>query len=433
MNQDTFSALGLSRRFTDVLDRAGFCTPTDIQQQAIPAILDGQDVLGLAQTGTGKTAAFGLPLLQLLAEQATPAQSKHPHAVVLAPTRELAAQIHSELSQFAAATSLRLACIFGGVGAQPQINALRKGVDVLIATPGRLLDLLSSEALRLGHVRYIVLDEADRLLDLGFAPDVRRIIARIPHRRHALMFSATMPSAVERLAREFLQQPRRIEVTPQTVAVTKIDQAVARVATADKQKALASLLHRAECTKAIVFTRTKHGADRVVKRLGRVGIEAAAIHGNKSQNARTRALAGFADGGVWVLVATDIAARGIDIDRISHVINFDIPPDPETYVHRIGRTGRAGADGTAWSLLDPTEEKYWRGIQRLLGFAPTEMTLTLPAEDASVRGPSPTTTPASATATPSPASAAHNRSESPANPRRRRRRRGGRRTATSVG
>lgn len=388
MKHTDFAALGISSRFSHTLAAAGFCTPTDIQQQAIPLVLDGGDVLGIAQTGTGKTAAFGLPLLQLLAERQQPAQARHPLAVVLAPTRELATQIFTELSQFAEATDLRLACIFGGVGQHPQIKALKNGVDVLIATPGRLLDLMSQDAVKLTHVSFLVLDEADRLLDLGFAPDVNRIVGQMPRKRCSLLFSATMPAAVTKLANRILRHPTRVDVSPREVTVQKIEQHVVRVKQADKQKALATLLHRPEFSKVIVFTRTKHGADRVVKRLGRVGIEAAAIHGNKSQNARTRALGSFADGDVWVLVATDIAARGIDIEGVSHVVNFDVPHDPETYVHRIGRTGRAGAPGISWTLLDQEENKYWKGIERLIGFAPTLVELALPKVDESMRGPS---------------------------------------------
>jgi len=380
LNSSNFLALGISSQFSDVLAEANFHNPTDIQQQAIPTVLRGQDVLGVAQTGTGKTAAFGLPLLQRLHERNEPAQANHPHAVILAPTRELASQIFRELSFFAKPTSLRLACIFGGVGQHPQVKALNAGVDVLVATPGRLLDLASQGRLKLSHVSTLVLDEADRLLDLGFARDVNRIVEQTPTKRHTLLFSATMPANVARLAKNILYKPQRVDITPSQITVEKIEQHVAFVANSDKPHALRQLLCTPEVKKAIVFTRTKHGANRVARRLENSGIDAQAIHGNKSQSARTKALDSFSSDRSWVLVATDIAARGIDVEGVTHVINFDVPHDPESYVHRIGRTGRAGATGCAWSFVDASERKRLYAIEKLIGFSPRVMDLELSSE-----------------------------------------------------
>jgi ATP-dependent RNA helicase RhlE len=380
LNSSNFLALGISSQFSDVLAEANFHNPTDIQQQAIPTVLRGQDVLGVAQTGTGKTAAFGLPLLQRLHERNEPAQANHPHAVILAPTRELTSQIFRELSFFAKPTSLRLACIFGGVGQHPQVKALNAGVDVLVATPGRLLDLASQGRLKLSHVSTLVLDEADRLLDLGFARDVNRIVEQTPTKRHTLLFSATMPANVARLAKNILYKPQRVDITPSQITVEKIEQHVAFVANSDKPHALRQLLCTPEVKKAIVFTRTKHGANRVARRLENSGIDAQAIHGNKSQSARTKALDSFSSDRSWVLVATDIAARGIDVEGVTHVINFDVPHDPESYVHRIGRTGRAGATGCAWSFVDASERKRLYAIEKLIGFSPRVMDLELSSE-----------------------------------------------------
>ncbi|XOV82618.1 MAG: DEAD/DEAH box helicase [bacterium] len=384
MSNDLFQKLGVSQKFQAALDAAGFVTPSKIQDQAIPALIEGRDVLGIAQTGTGKTAAFGLPLLQRLDARNSPAQPKHPLGLVLAPTRELAIQIHKELTGFAASTSLRLGCIYGGVGQNPQVKMLRNGLDILIATPGRLLDLIGQQHVKLGHVELLVLDEADRLLDMGFIRDVKRIVAATPRKRQSLLFSATMPDAVAELAAEMLHKPVRVEVAPRQVTVEKIDQRVTMVATPDKLAAMEHILRRDDVKKAIAFTRTKHGADKVARKLRNAGINAEAIHGNKSQNARNRALDAFKNGDAWVLVATDIAARGIDIDGVTHVVNFELPHEPESYVHRIGRTGRAGAAGSAWSLVDPSEVKRLRAVEKLIRMPITQEDLdievTVPVE-----------------------------------------------------
>jgi ATP-dependent RNA helicase RhlE len=366
LSNDLFQKLGVSQKFQAALDAAGFVTPSKIQDQAIPALIEGRDVLGIAQTGTGKTAAFGLPLLQRLDAGNSLAQSNHPRGLVLAPTRELAIQIHKELTGFASATSLRLGCIYGGVGQNPQVKMMRNGLDILIATPGRLLDLIGQQHVKLGHVELLVLDEADRLLDMGFIRDVKKIVAATPRKRQSLLFSATMPDAVAELAAEMLHKPVRVEVAPKQVTVEKIDQRVTMVATPDKLAAIEHILRRDDVKKAIAFTRTKHGADKVARKLRNAGINAEAIHGNKSQNARNRALDAFKNGDAWVLVATDIAARGIDIDGVTHVVNFELPHEPESYVHRIGRTGRAGAAGSAWSLVDPSEVKRLRAVEKLI-------------------------------------------------------------------
>ncbi len=378
MTNTRFQSLGISDKFQNALAEAKYVEPSKIQARAIPVLLDGADVLGVAQTGTGKTAAFGLPLLQLLDAQNAPATSRHPRALIMAPTRELAIQIHSELSFFARPTSLSLTCIYGGVGQNPQVKALRKGVDILVATPGRLLDLIAQNHVRLGQVSVLILDEADRLLDMGFIRDVKKIVAMTPRKRQSLLFSATMPGTVASLAAEILSKPVRIEITPKQATVKKIEQRVVLIDNADKQQALEHLLFDAQVKKAIVFTRTKHGADKVARKLRAAGISAEAIHGNKSQNARTRALQGFKDGESWVLVATDIAARGIDIDGVTHVFNQELPHEPESYVHRIGRTGRAGASGTAWSLVDPGERKRLRAVEKLIRKSLPVIELDLP-------------------------------------------------------
>ena len=360
----SFDSLGLEPSLLRVLAEVGYEAPTPIQARSIPPLLDGQDLLGIAQTGTGKTAAFALPLLQRL-EPRKRAKPKHPQALVLAPTRELTVQIHTELEKLGASSSLRHGLVIGGVKENPQIRLLAKGVDVLVATPGRLLDLAANRHVDLGNVSMLVLDEADRLLDMGFVRDVRRIVAQTPDSRQSLLFSATMPKEVRSLAAEILTDPERVDVSPKQVTVAKIEQRVVHVETAEKQAVLESLLRDSSVERAIVFTRTKHGASRVAKKLVRAGIGAEAIHGNKSQNARQRALQSFRDGETWVLVATDIAARGLDIEGVSHVMNFELPHEPESYVHRIGRTGRAGAAGMAWSLVAPDEVKRLHAVERL--------------------------------------------------------------------
>jgi ATP-dependent RNA helicase RhlE len=380
-SQNDFKSLRVGENLRRALRDVGYTEPTPIQSQAIPHLLQGRDLLGIAQTGTGKTAAFALPLLQRLDEERSSAKPRRPRALILAPTRELALQIHEELGRYGRYLSLRHTYIFGGVSANPQIKALAQGIDVVVATPGRLLDLAGQRKIDLSEVSVLVLDEADRLLDMGFVRDVKRIVAMTPKTRQSLLFSATMPKEVVSLAREILKDPIRVDVSPKEVTVTEIDQRVVMVGTSDKQRMLEHLLRDDEVSRAIVFTRTKHGANRVAKKLERAGIGAEAIHGNKSQNARQRALSNFKNGDAWVLVATDIAARGIDIDAVSHVFNFELPHEPESYVHRIGRTGRAGATGAAWSLVDPSERGRLRAVERLIRSSPSEITVDLPPRD----------------------------------------------------
>ena len=362
----TFAALGISRAFLSALQDIGYQQPTPIQSKSVAHLLDGRDLMGVAQTGTGKTAAFGLPLLQRLDQANEPARPRQPKSLILAPTRELALQIHTELEKFAKNTSLRSTVIFGGVGQNPQVRQLQKGVDVLVATPGRLLDLAGQGYVDLSTICVLVLDEADRLLDMGFIHDVKRIVQQTPKSRQSLLFSATMSKEVSQLARNMLRDPIRVDVSPKQPTVKKIDQRVIMVETPDKLEVLQTLLHDKSLSRAIVFTRTKHGANKVTKKLCAAGISADAIHGNKSQSARQRALTDFKKGRTWVLVATDIAARGLDIEGVSHVINFELPHEPEGYVHRIGRTGRAGASGVAWSLVDPSEVSRLRAVEKLI-------------------------------------------------------------------
>ncbi len=387
MTDTGFTSLGLADPLQRALNDAGYQTPTPIQQQAIPALLAGEDLLGIAQTGTGKTAAFALPLLHHLLANGRTAKPRRPLALILAPTQELALQISEEIAKFGKNTKIRQAVIFGGVGQNPQVRALAKGLEVLIATPGRLLDLANQGHLDLGNVEFLVLDEADRLLDMGFIKDVRRIVQQTPKKRHSLLFSATMPSEVAKLAKAMLKQPRRVEVTPKQVTVKRIKQKVVLVENAKKRQALSKVLRTPEVSRAIVFTRTKHGANKVVRQLETDGISAVAIHGNKSQSARQRALASFKGGEVWVLVATDIAARGIDIDGVSHVINHELPHEPESYVHRIGRTGRAGASGIAWSFVDPSEHNRLRAVEKLIRFNIERWELALPAAEQNTESP----------------------------------------------
>jgi ATP-dependent RNA helicase RhlE len=365
----TFAALGVSSAFLSALQDIGYQQPTPIQSKSVALLLDGHDLMGVAQTGTGKTAAFALPLLQRLDQANEPARPRQPKSLILAPTRELALQIHTELENFAKNTSLRSTVIFGGVGQNPQVRQLQKGVDVLVATPGRLLDLVGQGYVDLSMICVLVLDEADRLLDMGFIPDVKRIVQQTPKSRQSLLFSATMSKGVSQLARNMLRDPIRVDVSPKQPTVKKIDQRVIMVENPDKLEVLQTLLHDESLSRAIVFTRTKHGANKVAKKLCAAGVSADAIHGNKSQSARQRALADFKKGRTWVLVATDIAARGLDIEGVSHVINFELPHEPEGYVHRIGRTGRAGASGVAWSLVDPSEVSRLRAVEQLIRLA----------------------------------------------------------------
>lgn len=361
----SFNHLGLGEYLCDVLDDLGYVKPTEIQSQALPEVVAGKDVLGIAQTGTGKTGAFCLPIVEHLICTRTRAESKKPSALIVAPTRELASQILEEIKKYARESGVRCCVVTGGVSQRPQERRLNKGVEVLIATPGRLLDLATNGYVDLSAVSHFVLDEADQLLDMGFIRDIKRIVQLLPKRRQSLLFSATMPKEVEGLANRILERPIRIKVTPRTITVEKIKQGYVSTNASDKQDTLQSLLARSDVRKAIVFTRTKHGANRVAKKLDKQGLFAEVIHGNKSQNARNRALENFKSGDAWVLVATDVAARGIDIQDVTHVINFDLPQEPEVYVHRIGRTARAGADGVAWSLVDRDERSRLRTIERL--------------------------------------------------------------------
>ncbi|HEY4148681.1 MAG TPA: DEAD/DEAH box helicase, partial [Chitinophagaceae bacterium] len=346
--------------------KEGYTEPTPIQEQAIPIVLQQRDLLGCAQTGTGKTAAFAIPLLQLMHQAAQPGGRRSIKTLVLTPTRELAIQIDESFKAYGKYLDLKSLVIFGGVSQYNQVNALRNGIDILIATPGRLLDLVNQNHINLQTIKFFVLDEADRMLDMGFVHDVKRIIAKLPAKRQTLFFSATMPPAIKQLAGVLLTNPAKVEVTPVSSTVDAIQQAMYFVGKEDKQSLLMHLLEDKSIATSLVFTRTKHGADKVAKFLNRSGIRAEAIHGNKSQNARQAALSNFKTSRTRVLVATDIAARGIDIDELGHVVNYDLPNVPETYVHRIGRTGRAGASGIAVSFCDHEEKEYLRDIEKLI-------------------------------------------------------------------
>jgi ATP-dependent RNA helicase RhlE len=361
----SFNSLGLSAELLRAVAAQGYERPTPIQAQAIPAVLAGRDVLAGAQTGTGKTAAFTLPMLQQLAAQRS--RRRLPRALVLTPTRELAAQVAQSVRDYGQNLPLRAMQIFGGVGMGPQVEQLRRGVDIVVATPGRLLDHAGQGSIDLSAVELLVLDEADRMLDMGFIHDIRRILRLLPNQRQNLLFSATYSREIEQLANGLLRDPERIAVAPRNTAAETVNQLVHPVARTQKRALLSRLIHSGGWSQVLIFTRTKHGANRLAQQLEQDGITAAAIHGNKSQGARTRALAGFKDGDVRALVATDIAARGLDIDRLPHVVNFDLPQVPEDYVHRIGRTGRAGADGTAVSLVAPDERPLLTAIERMLG------------------------------------------------------------------
>ncbi|WP_417790016.1 DEAD/DEAH box helicase [Terasakiella pusilla] len=366
MKLNNFEALGLCEPLLRALREQQFDTPTPIQEQSIPSLLEKCDLLGIAQTGTGKTAAFSLPILHELAQGWEPPVPKSPLSVILAPTRELAIQIGESIESLGRHLPVRHTVIFGGVSQKPQVSALQRGVDIVVATPGRLLDLMNQRHISLNHIWHFVLDEADRMLDMGFIHDVKKIIAALPKERQTLFFSATMPKTVAGLASTILHDPVRIEVTPQSTPVERIAQSVYYVPAAEKGVLLTNILDDASINKTIVFTRTKHRANRVAQQLDKLGISAAAIHGNKSQGARQKALKNFSNGDVRVLVATDIAARGIDINDVSHVINFELPNIAEDYVHRIGRTARAGASGTAISMCDPSEQAYLRDIEKLM-------------------------------------------------------------------
>ncbi|SFA72115.1 ATP-dependent RNA helicase RhlE [Cohnella sp. OV330] len=363
-----FNDLKLKPAILKALSEENYTTPTPIQEQAIPVVLAGRDLFGCAQTGTGKTAAFSLPMLQLLSEQQKPPGKRRPiRSLVLTPTRELAIQIYDNVRAYGRHVDIRSIVIFGGVSQKPQEELLARGTDIVIATPGRLIDLMNQGFIDLSHVQILVLDEADRMLDMGFVHDVKRIIAKVPQKRQTLLFSATMPTEITKMVQTILVNPAKVEVTPVSSTAERIEQCVYLVDKANKQTLLLDLLRDKKITSALVFTRTKHGADRVVRHLAKSGVSAAAIHGNKSQNARQSALAGFKNGTTRILVATDIAARGIDIDELPYVINFNLPNEPETYVHRIGRTGRAGLSGIAISLCEDEELPYLRDIQKLIG------------------------------------------------------------------
>ncbi len=344
----------------------GYTEPTPIQEQAIPPLVEGRDLLGCAQTGTGKTAAFALPLLQALSRSGCRSLGGRPRALILTPTRELAAQIGDSIRAYGRHASVSHTVVFGGVGQRPQELALRSGPDVVVATPGRLLDLMEQGHAKLDRIEMFVLDEADRMLDLGFMPAVRRVIARLPERRHSLFFSATMPPTVATLAQELLREPVRIDIDPGRPTVERIAQKLMFVDKDRKDDLLHSLIREHAMDRALVFTRTKHGADKVVRKLASAGIAACAMHGNKSQSARVTALQEFKSGRVRVLVATDIAARGLDVDSVTHVVNYDLPEEPETYVHRIGRTARAGASGCAVSFCSAHERDALRDIERTI-------------------------------------------------------------------
>jgi ATP-dependent RNA helicase RhlE len=362
----SFKSLGLSDALLKAISKKGYTTPSPIQAKAIPPILEGKDVLASAQTGTGKTAGFTLPLLQILSQKET-LRHRPVRALVLTPTRELAAQVFANVKEYSEFMDLRSAVIFGGVNQRPQVAKLRQGVDILVATPGRLLDLQNQGFLSLSKIDVLVLDEADRMLDMGFLRDIERIMKLMPSRRQNLMFSATFSKDIKKLANGILHHPVQVEATPENSTVDAISQKVYRVAKAKKTGLIIKLISDGDWSQVLVFTRTKHGANRLCKKMISSGITAAAIHGNKSQGARTKALAGFKSGKVSVLVATDIAARGLDIPLLPHVINFELPNISEDYVHRIGRTGRAGASGEAISLVSADETSYLKSIEKLVG------------------------------------------------------------------
>lgn len=361
-----FNELNLLEPILNALTKQGYTEPTPIQQQAIPYVLEGRDVMGCAQTGTGKTAAFAIPIIQRIHASKQTDNSNKIRALIVTPTRELAIQIEESFKNYGSELKLRYTVIFGGVNQSQQVNRLKNGVDVLIATPGRLLDLQQQGFIKLGNLEIFVLDEADRMLDMGFIHDVKKIIKMIPAKRQTLFFSATMPKEITSLANSILTDPVKVEVNPVSSTAEMIEQALYYVDTPAKKDLLVHVLKETKAPSVLVFSRTKHGADKIVKLLAKNKVTAEAIHGNKSQNARQRALSNFKDKTSRVLVATDIAARGIDIDELSFVINYDIPNIPETYVHRIGRTGRAGASGIAVSFCDREERKYIRDIQKLI-------------------------------------------------------------------
>jgi ATP-dependent RNA helicase RhlE len=361
-----FTDFGLTEPIQRALTDAGYTTPTPIQTQAIGPVLDGRDVLGIAQTGTGKTLAFAAPTLHRLNADPKPLCPRQPRVLVLAPTRELARQIADSFETYGKHMRVKVDCVFGGVKINRQIRSLSRGTDVLVATPGRLLDLIDQKALDIGQIETLILDEADQMLDLGFVHALKKIRSLVPDERQTLFFSATMPKAIAGLSKQYLTDPVKVSVTPVASTAERVDQSVIHMHQKGKPALLAHILKQPDVRRVLVFTRTKHGADRLVRQLDKVDIEAAAIHGNKSQNQRTRALNAFKDGKIWVLIATDIAARGIDIDGLTHVVNFDLPNVPEQYVHRIGRTGRAGASGVTIGFVAPDERAYLKDIEKTI-------------------------------------------------------------------
>ena len=369
----SFQSLGLSKALLKAIHNQGYNSPSPIQEKAIPLILKGKDVLASAQTGTGKTAGFTLPMLQRLSQGQSQKRRKV-RALIITPTRELAAQVYENVTSYSEFLNVKSTVIFGGVNQRPQVATLKRGVDVLIATPGRLLDLQNQGFLSLSNVEILVLDEADRMLDMGFLRDIKKIISLLPSKTQNLLFSATFSKDIKKLATEFLYQPAIVEVSPENSTVDKINQKIYRVAKDKKTRLIIKLISDGHWKQVLVFTRTKHGANRLCKKMISAGISAAAIHGNKTQGARTKALAGFKSNAIRVLVATDIAARGLDIPLLPHVINFEIPNISEDYVHRIGRTGRAGASGEALSLVSADETTYLTSIEKLVGIKiPTEI------------------------------------------------------------
>ncbi len=360
----TFDKFNLQPSINIALKIKGYKSPTPIQAQAIPKVLEGKDFLGIAQTGSGKTAAFSLPMINHLATKSKKLIAKTPRCLILTPTRELASQIDLNIKTYSKGLNLKTKVIFGGVGASPQVKALNSGLDIVVATPGRLVDLMGSKDIKLDQIEMFVLDEADRMLDMGFFNDVKKVIAKLPKSKQTLFFSATMPKDIEALASSLLKDYKKVEVTPESTTVDSIHQTMNYLKKENKVKLLTKIIQEEEITSCLVFTRTKHGADRVVRLLERSNIKAAAIHGNKSQNNRERALEKFRNGDIKILVATDIAARGIDVSHISHVINYNLPEDPKSYVHRIGRTGRAGREGFAISFCDEQEMNHVKTIEK---------------------------------------------------------------------
>lgn len=361
-----FQSLGLSETLLKAVKDEGYTTPTPVQVQSIPPLLDGRDVLGVAQTGTGKTAAFALPVLQIIERKRTHGK-RYIRALILSPTRELAAQIDERFGAYSKNMDIRHRVIFGGVKQNPQVRDLNKGLDILVATPGRLLDLIGQGFIDLSKVEFFVLDEADRMLDMGFIRDIEKVLKLLPKKRQNLLFSATMPKSIAKLAGSFLNNAVMVDVSPKEMTVERIEQKIMFLRKADKRRLLVQLIKQQKVERGIIFTRTKHGANRLVKQLGQSNLSAVAIHGNKSQGARTKALAGFKDGSIPILVATDIASRGIDVEGITHVFNYDLPNEPESYIHRIGRTARAGRSGIAYAFCDDSESGYLVGIQQLIG------------------------------------------------------------------